>query len=408
MIKTDFNTYLKDKDFKAYKERIKKIKNDLNNGGEMLDWYDIDKCISLDELNKIKDISKKIRKNCELFIVIGIGGSFLGAKAVITALEPYFEKNKPEIVFAGNSLSESYLTELLAYMENKDTIVNVISKSGTTLEPSIAFDIIYEKMQQKYNNDELKKRIIITTDPEKGILRKLANDNNYESFIVPEQIGGRYSVLTAVGLLPIAVAGFDIDKLLLGARSVNNESAFEYAITRDILYNQGKVIESFTFYEPKLEYFAEWLKQLFGETQGKNKKGIFPTSSNNTRDLHSLGQFYQDGTPIIFETIIGINKQGYLKSKLYTYSVEDINMIALKQVAYAHLEAGVESNAIMIDKLDEFNLGMLIYYFETAAAVGGYLINNINPFDQPGVAAYKQLIEKELKNSSLKNNTGKI
>ena len=165
MIKTDFNTYLKDKDFKAYKERIKKIKNDLNNGGEMLDWYDIDKCISLDELNKIKDISKKIRKNCELFIVIGIGGSFLGAKAVITALEPYFEKNKPEIVFAGNSLSESYLTELLAYMENKDTIVNVISKSGTTLEPSIAFDIIYEKMQQKYNNDELKKRIIITTDP---------------------------------------------------------------------------------------------------------------------------------------------------------------------------------------------------------------------------------------------------
>ena len=396
MLKTDFKTYIKDKNIELYKEKIINIKNTLNAGGEMLDWYDIDKCISQSDLNKIKDISKDIQENCELFIVIGIGGSFLGAKAIISALNPYFKNKKPEIIFAGNSLSETYLTELIEYMEDKDTIVNVISKSGTTLEPSIAFDIIYNKMQEKYNQDELKRRIIITTDPEKGILRKLANDNNYPSFIVPEQIGGRYSVLTAVGLLPIAVAGIDIDKLLLGARQVNNDSAFEYAIIRDILYRQGKTVELFTFYEPKLEYFIEWLKQLFGETQGKDKKGILPSSSNNTRDLHSLGQFYQEGTPIIFETIIGIDKKGTLKSNLYNYSIEDINMIALKQVAYAHLDAGVESNVIMIDKLDEINLGMLIYYFETAAATGAYLLD-VNPFGQPGVSAYKKLIEKELK-----------
>lgn len=396
MLKTDFKTLLKDHNLKFYNEKILKIKNILNNGGEMLDWYNIDTCISQDDLTKIKNISKNIQKNCELFIVIGIGGSFLGAKAVINALNPYFKNKKPEIVFAGNSLSEAYLSELIEYMENKDTIINVISKSGTTLEPSITFDIIYSKMQEKYSQDELRKRIIITTDPKKGALRKLANDNNYPSFIIPEQIGGRYSVLTAVGLLPISVAGIDIDKLLLGAREVNINSAFEYAIIRDILYHQGKIVEIFTFYEPKLEYFIEWLKQLFGETQGKNKKGILPCSSNNTRDLHSLGQFYQDGTPIIFETIIGIDKKGALKNNLYKYPVEDINMIALKQVAYAHFEAGIESNVIIIDNLDEFHIGMLIYFFEIAAATGGYLLD-VNPFDQPGVTIYKKLIEQELK-----------
>ena len=202
--------------------------------------------------------------------------------------------------------------------------------------------------------------------------------------------------MTAVGLLPIAVSGIDIDKLLLGIKKVNKDLAFKYATIRDSLYHQGKLVELFTFYEPKLEYFVEWLKQLFGETQGKNKKGILPSSSNNTRDLHSLGQFYQDGTPIIFETIIGIDKKGNLKNNLYKYPVEDINMIALKQVAYAHFEAGVESNVIMIDDLDEFHIGMLIYFFEIAAAAGGYLLD-VNPFDQPGVTAYKKLIEKELK-----------
>ncbi len=396
MLKTDFKTYLKDKNLNLYKDKIEKIKNIFNTGGKMLDWYYIDKCISPKEIDSIKNISQNIQKNCDLFIVIGIGGSFLGAKAIISALTPYFSKNKPEIVFAGNSLSEEYLQELIKYMDDKEVIINVISKSGNTLEPSIAFDIIYEKMKIKYSNDELKKRIIVTTDPKEGILRELANKNDYLTFDIPTQIGGRYSVLTTVGLLPIAVAGFDIEKLLLGAKQVNVDEAFRYAIIRDILYKEHKIVELFTFYEPKLEYFIEWLKQLFGETQGKNKLGILPSSSNNTRDLHSLGQFYQEGTPIIFETIIGINKKGKLKNNLYTHFVEDINMIALKQVAFAHLDAGVESNLIIIDKLDELHLGMLIYFFEIAAAVGGYLLD-VNPFDQPGVTAYKKLIEIELK-----------
>ncbi len=395
MLKTDFSTYIKNKNYQSYEEKIKDIKIKLNNGGEMLDWYDIDKCITEEELTKIKKLSNDIRKDAELFIIIGIGGSFLGAKAIITALSPYFIKNKPEIVFAGTSLSEQYLIELLKYMENKNTYVNVISKSGTTLEPSIAFDLIYKKMQEKYSTDELQKRIIITTDPLKGSLRELIKQKNYPSFVVPEQIGGRYSVLTAVGLLPISVAGIDIDQLLLGARNCNIDQAFKYAIIRDTLYNEGKLVESFTFYEPKLEYFAEWLKQLFGETQGKNKNGILPIASNNTRDLHSLGQFYQEGNPIIFETVIGIEKKGNLKCSLLKKNIEDINMIALKQVAFAHLDADIESNIILIDELNEYNLGTLIYFFEVAAATGGYLLN-VNPFNQPGVTAYKKLIEKEL------------
>ena len=395
MLKIDFNTYLKSKNFEKYNTQVSHIKNILDNGGEMLDWYDLNKCISPKEIDKIKKVSQYIKNNCDIFIVIGIGGSFLGAKAVIDALSPYFTKNKPEIIFAGTSLSECYLKELIEYIDNKRIIINVISKSGTTLEPSIAFDIIYQKMQKKYSKEELKKRIIITTDPEKGILRKLAQENDYETFDIPIQIGGRYSVLTVVGLLPIAVAGYNIDDLLFGAKNVNIDLAFQYAIIRDILYKENKLVELFTFYEPKLEYFVEWLKQLFGETQGKNKKGILPSSSNNTRDLHSLGQFYQDGTPIIFETIIGIETGGTLKNNLYNYVVEDINMIALKQVAYAHLKAGVESNLIIIDKINEYNIGMLIYFFELAAAIGGYLLG-VNPFDQTGVTAYKKLIENEL------------
>ena len=395
MLKIDFNTYLKSKNFEKYNTQVSHIKNILDNGGEMLDWYDLNKCISPKEIDKIKKVSQYIKNNCDIFIVIGIGGSFLGAKAVIDALSPYFTKNKPEIIFAGTSLSECYLKELIEYIDNKRIIINVISKSGTTLEPSIAFDIIYQKMQKKYSKEELKKRIIITTDPEKGILRKLAQENDYETFDIPIQIGGRYSVLTVVGLLPIAVAGYNIDDLLFGAKNVNIDLAFQYAIIRDILYKENKLVELFTFYEPKLEYFVEWLKQLFGETQGKNKKGILPSSSNNTRDLHSLGQFYQDGTPIIFETIIGIETGGTLKNNLYNYVVEDINMIALKQVAYAHLKAGVESNLIIIDKINEYNIGMLIYFFELAAAIGGYLLG-VNPFDQPGVTDYKKLIENEL------------
>ena len=391
MLKIDFNTYQKEKNYDEYQDKIKKIKEKLSTDN-MTDWYDITKCISKEDIARIKNLSKT---KFDLLIVIGIGGSFLGAKAVISALSPYF--NDKKIVFAGTSLSETYLLELIKFMRDKDTIVNVISKSGTTLEPSITFDIIYKEMLKKYNDLELQKRIIITTDAKEGELRKLVNEKNYCSFEVSKQIGGRYSVLTPVGLLPIALAGFDIEQILLGTKYVSIDDAFKYAINRDILYKQGKLIESFTFYEPKLYYFTEWLKQLFGETQGKGKKGIYPTFSSNTRDLHSLGQFYQDGTPIIFETVLNINNKGNLITK-YNKTLNEINNIALNKVALAHLKNDIESTIISIDKLDELHIGMLIYFFEIAAATGGYLLG-VNPFDQPGVNAYKDLINIELKNS---------
>lgn len=391
MLKIDFNTYQKEKNYDEYQDKIKKIKEKLSTDN-MTDWYDITKCISKEDIARIKNLSKT---KFDLLIVIGIGGSFLGAKAVISALSPYF--NDKKIVFAGTSLSETYLLELIKFMRDKDTIVNVISKSGTTLEPSITFDIIYKEMLKKYNEEELQKRIIITTDAKEGELRKLVNEKNYCSFEVPNQIGGRYSVLTPVGLLPIALAGFDIEQILLGTKYVSVDNALKYAINRDILYKQGKLIESFTFYEPKLYYFTEWLKQLFGETQGKEKKGIYPTSSSNTRDLHSLGQFYQDGTPIIFETVLNINDKGNLITK-YNKTLNEINNIALNKVALAHLKNDIESTIVSVDKLDELHIGMLIYFFEIAAAIGGYLLG-VNPFDQPGVNAYKDLINIELKNS---------
>lgn len=391
MLKIDFNTYQKEKNYDKYQDKIKEIKEKLSTDN-MTDWYDITKCISKEDIARIKNLSKT---KFDLLIVIGIGGSFLGAKAVISALSPYF--NDKKIVFAGTSLSETYLLELIEFMRDKDIIVNVISKSGTTLEPSITFDIIYKEMLKKYNEEELQKRIIITTDAKDGELRKLVNDKNYCSFEVPNQIGGRYSVLTPVGLLPIALAGFDIEQILLGTKYVSIDDAFKYAINRDILYKQGKLIESFTFYEPKLYYFTEWLKQLFSETQGKEKKGIYPTFSSNTRDLHSLGQFYQDGTPIIFETVLNINNKGNLITK-YNKTINEINNIALNKVALAHLKNDIESTIISIDKLDELHIGMLIYFFEIAAATGGYLLG-VNPFDQPGVNAYKDLINIELKNS---------
>lgn len=387
MLNFDFNTYQKPKKLKKYNKEIFKIKETLKNGGEMLDWYNIDNCISYEEVNKIKTISEYIKNNCELFIVVGIGGSFLGAKAIINALTPYFNKTNPEIIFAGTSLSGTYLDDLLNYMQNKQTIINVISKSGTTLETIETFTQLFQKMKQKYNDEELKQRIIITTDEKEGKLRILAN-SGFTSFNIPRQIGGRYSVLTTVGLLPIAVSGINIDNLLEGAKNYNQDKAFEYAIIRDILYKKKKFIEIFSIYEPKLQYFGDWLKQLFSETQGKNKKGIFPSLSINTRDLHSLGQFYQDGNPIIFETVINY--------KTKNNKLEELNQIAVDKVAEAHFMAGCESNIITLDELDELHLGMLIHFFEVAAATGGYLLH-VNPFDQPGVNTYKDLLKKELK-----------
>lgn len=396
MVKLDFSSYMKNfSNTSNYESRIKEIEYRLKNDKEMLDWYTIDKCISKEELNKVIEISKDVKQNCDVFIVVSIGGSFVGAKAIIDALSPYFNNHKPEIIFVGNSLSSFYLKELIDYIKDKEVTINVISKSGTTFETMIWFECLYKEMQQKYDEEELQKRIIITTDKNAGYLRELVDEKNYQSLEVPSQIGGRYSVLTAVGLLPMAVSGIDINKLLQGARESDIKEAFQYAVIRDMLYQEGKIVESFTLYEPKLLYFGEWLKQLFGETQGKNNQGILPIISINTRDLHSLGQFFQEGNKVLFETVINIENSTNFYIEKFNRQLDEINNIVAHKVASAHYETEMYSNFISIDKLDEYNLGYLIYFFEVAAATGGYLLK-VNPFNQPGVQAYKTLVSEEL------------
>ncbi len=394
MIKYDFRTYLNTKNYTDYQNKVELIKDKLLTDS-MNGWYHVDNCISDDELNKVIEISNNIRNNYDVLIVIGIGGSYLGAKAVISAFAPYFGISKPEIIFAGISLSASYLKELVTYIEDKNVIINVISKSGNTLEPNITFEYLYEYLSNKYQGEELRKRIIITTDEEEGILRDLVNTNKYESFSIPRNIGGRFSVLTAAGLLPIAVSGIDVKELLLGAQNTNESYAYQYAIVRDRLYNDQKLIESFTVYEPKLDNFTEWLKQLFAETQGKDNKAIMPISAVNTRDLHSLGQYYQQGSRVLFETVIGINKTVDLMINRYNKSLDEINIIALESVAKAHFQDGTYSNIITLDELSVINFGELIYFFELSAAIGAYLLE-VNPFDQPGVTKYKELINESL------------
>lgn len=400
MLEFDFKTYIQDieKDKKTYQKTMKSIEKKLEKKESMLDWYDVDTCISKEELKKVKSIAKEIKENADVLVVIGIGGSYLGAKAVIDTFSSYFKKSKPEIIFAGFNVSSEYMSELLEYIKDKNVYINVVSKSGTTLEPAIAFDLILKLMEKKYSKEELKNRIIVTTDKEKGTLKKLAIENDYRTFIVPDNIGGRYSVLSSVGLLAIQVAGINIDKLLKGAKEAKKKylnQAFEYACIRDILYKQGKIIESYTVYEPKLYYFSEWLKQLFGETQGKNKKGIYPTSLVNTRDLHSLGQFLQEGNPVIFESVIVIKKGKKIRLDNYKQDLNQINLIASDRVAKAHFNGCTPSLMFTLDKVSEENVGALIYFFEVAAAVGGYLLD-VNPFDQPGVSEYKSLLHEAL------------
>lgn len=396
MIKFDFTTYMKSFNTKDYHTKIEEIKNKLETETDMNDWYDIDKCISKEVLEDVIKTSKYIRKNCDVFLVIGVGGSSLGARAITDAFKPYFGKSDgPKIIFLGSSLSSTYLKELLDYIADKDVIVNVISKSGTTFETNLYFEYIYEVLKKKYSTEELSKRIIVTTDAKSGKLRKLVNQKKYKAFDLPSNIGGRYSVLTVVGLLPIAVMGIDVKEMLEGAKAVDKEKAFEYAIIRDLLYKEGKLVESFTIYEPKLENFVEWIKQLFAETQGKNNKGILPVATLNTGDLHSLGQFYQEGSNFLFETVINIENSSDIYINKYNLSLDKINEIVAHQVAKSHVKNKTYSNFISMDKLTPFNIGYLIYFFEVAAATGGYLLN-VNPFDQPGVNEYKNLVKEEL------------
>lgn len=400
MINFDFHkyasSYIKKEDKVEYLERAREIKTRFIEG-DLKYWNKLDTFVSSQELKKIVNVSDYIKSNCDVFVVIGIGGSYMGSKAVIEALSPIYNKHKPEIIFLGTDLCSEYYYETLEYIKDKDIIVNVISKSGTTLEPSIAFSLVMDVMKEKYKEEELKDRVIITTDPEKGDLRELANKKGYVTFTVPSKVGGRFSCLTPVGLLPIAVSGINIIELIEGARLSYErvDRAIEYAVIRDIMYKKGKIVEAFTVYNPKLYYFTEWLKQLFAETQGKDKKGILPISCVNTRDLHSLGQFLQEGHDIIFETVLGIDKDVKVVLEKYDMELNSLNNIALDKVGLAHSNGYTPSNIITIDEKNEKTMGELLHFFILASIIGALLID-VNPFDQPGVQEYKKLIGEEL------------
>ena len=400
MINFDFHKYItnyvKKEDKVEYLEKARVIKTRFIEG-DLKYWNKLESFISSQELKKIVNMTDYIRSNCNVFLVIGIGGSYMGSKAIIEALSPMYDRKSPEIIFMGTNLCSEEYSEILEYIKDKEVIVNVISKSGTTLEPSIAFSLVMDLMNEKYKEDELKDRIIVTTDPESGDLRELADMKGYVTFNVPKLIGGRFSCLTPVGLLPIAVSGINIIKLIEGARLSYErvDRAIEYAVIRDIMYKKGKIVESFTVYNPKLYYFTEWLKQLFAETQGKDNKGILPISCVNTRDLHSLGQFLQEGHDIIFETVIGIDKDKMVTLDKYDMELNSLNKIALDKVGLAHSNGNTPTNIITIDEKNEGTMGELIHFFILAAIVGALLID-VNPFDQPGVQEYKKLINEEL------------
>lgn len=394
----------------------KTIINKTGKGNNFLGWVDLPEKLDIDLLKDIETEAKRIQNIAEVFVVIGIGGSYLGARAVIEALSHNFanildDKKKPKILYAGNNISEDYLSDLLDVLDKKDYALTVISKSGTTTEPAITFRILKKHLEKKYGKDNAKKRIIAITDKEKGALKKLSLKENYKTYIIPDDIGGRYSVLTPVGLLPIAVAGFDIHKLFEGAKTMRNISlsssdlnlnpAAMYAAARNALYINGKSIEITVNFQPNMVFFTEWWKQLFGESEGKENKGIFPAGVSFTTDLHSMGQYIQQGVRNIFETVISIEKsQKNLKIPFDNDNLDGLNYIADKNIDYvnkmaelgtrlAHVKGGVPNISISIPEINEFYLGQLIYFYEFACAISGYFLG-VNPFDQPGVEAYKK------------------
>ena len=421
------HTGIKEKEIMKYKDKVEKAHNELhklsNDENEFAGWLELPTNYDKEEFERIKIAAEKIKKDSDVLVVIGIGGSYLGARAVIEALSSTFynilpdkQRKFPQIFFAGNNISPDYVNELLECISQKNISVNVISKSGTTTEPAIAFRIFREYLESKYGIDEARKRIYVTTDKAKGALKNLANEEEYETFVIPDNIGGRYSVLTAVGLLPIAVAGIDIEKLMNGAingqekyndSNLKYNSCYKYAVVRNILYKQNKNIEILVNYEPKMLYFTEWWKQLYGESEGKEEKGIFPAGATFTTDLHSLGQYIQEGKRELFETIINIEKTNtdikmkadeddldglnYLEGKTMNY----INHKAMEGTIEAHTTGKVPNIVINVEKMNEENLGELIYFFELACAISANILG-VNPFNQPGVETYKKNMFKLL------------
>ncbi len=395
----------------------KLVKEKSGAGNDFLGWVDLPEDYDKEEFARIKKAAEKIKGDSDVLVVIGIGGSYLGAKAAVEMLNHGFhnmlpkEKRKaPQIFFLGQNLSGAYLNQVLEMIEGKDLSVNVISKSGTTTEPAVAFRIMKDYMEKKYGKEEAAKRIYATTDRARGALKTLAAAEGYETFVVPDDVGGRFTVLTAVGLLPIAAAGIDIDAMMGGARAARNDYSSEnlkdneclqYAAARCALYYRGKVTEILVNYEPALIFFSEWWKQLYGESQGKDGKGIFPASVSFSTDLHSMGQYIQEGLRNIFETVIKVSEPtsdfvieaneddldglNFLAGKTLSY----VNTNAFKGTLLAHVDGGVPNVVLNLDRIDAENFGYMVYFFELACAVSGYM-TGVNPFDQPGVEAYKK------------------
>ncbi|WP_027956458.1 MULTISPECIES: glucose-6-phosphate isomerase [Halobacillus] len=386
-------------------------------GNDFLGWVDLPEDYDKEEFARIKKSAEKIKSDSDVLLVIGIGGSYLGARAALEMLNHSFyntlakeDRDTPQVFFVGNSISAPYMNELFDVLKNKDVSINVISKSGTTTEPAIAFRVFRKFLEDKYGQEEAQKRIYATTDANKGALKTLADEQGYESFVVPDDVGGRYSVLTAVGLLPIAASGIDIDAMMEGAQKARQElsaeklsenPAYQYAAVRNVLYNKGKTIEMLINYEPSLQYFSEWWKQLFGESEGKDQKGIFPASANFSTDLHSLGQYVQEGRRDLFETVLHVetpssdmtieeddqNLDGL--NYLAGSTVDKVNEKAYLGTMLAHTDGDVPNLIVHLPKRDAYTFGYLVYFFEKACAISGYLLG-VNPFDQPGVEAYKK------------------
>ncbi|MDG5790096.1 glucose-6-phosphate isomerase [Evansella sp. AB-P1] len=393
------------------------IHNGTGAGNDFLGWVDLPINYNKEEFSRIQKAAKKIKSDSEVLIVIGIGGSYLGARAAIEALQHSFynvlekgSRKTPQIFFVGNNISSTYVSHLLQVIDGKDVSINVISKSGTTTEPAIAFRIFRDYVEKKYGVEEARKRIYATTDKEKGALKQLATDEGYESFDIPDDVGGRFSVLTAVGLLPIAAAGLDIMSMMNGAAdaresyshpSLAENEAYQYAAVRNVLYNKGKSIELMVNYEPALHFVSEWWKQLYGESEGKDQKGIFPAAVDFSTDLHSMGQYVQDGRRNLFETVLNVESaQEELTIQETENDLDGLNYLAGKTMDFvnkkacegtmlAHLDGGVPNLIVNIPELNEYHFGYLVYFFEKACAMSGYLLG-VNPFDQPGVEAYKK------------------
>ena len=423
------NTGVEQKAIMKYKEKVEQIHEELHkrasNENDFVGWLELPTKYDKKEFKRIKEAAKRIQKDSEVLVVIGIGGSYLGARAVIESLTSTFdnmlpeEKRKhPQILYVGNNLSPNYINDLIEVLGTKDFSINVISKSGTTTEPAIAFRIFREILENRYGIEEARSRIYVTTDKERGALKTLANSEGYETFVIPDNVGGRFSVLTAVGLLPIAVAGIDIDKLMDGARAAQTKyedpnlkynACYQYAIVRNILYKLYKNTEILVNYEPKMHSFTEWWKQLFGESEGKDQLGIFPAGVDFTTDLHSMGQYIQDGRRNLFETVIRIEKsQSDIEIKAEEDDLDGLNYLAGKGLDYinkkamegtieAHVSGDVPNIVIELPNLTEETMGHLIYFFEKACAMSGMILG-VNPFNQPGVETYKKnmfrLLEK--------------